>query len=108
MILKRPSFRRGGNSGIAMLRQRYQIGTSRGGVNQNFLNPAKPKTIQDFYKDRADKMQETSKDIAEFLKAEPQKVGIKVLSKQPFLIASRKSFEDISSSSRYFSISSSS
>ena len=75
MILKRPSFRRGGNSGIAMLRQRYQIGTSRGGVNQNFLNPAKPKTIQDFYKDRADKMQETSKDIAEFLKAEPQGSG---------------------------------
>ena len=45
MILKRPSFRRGGNSGIAMLRQRYQIGTGRGGVNQNFLNPSKPNIV---------------------------------------------------------------
>ena len=46
MILKRPSFRRGGNSGIAMLRQRYQRGS-----DQSFLNPGAPKTIQDFYKD---------------------------------------------------------
>ena len=90
MILKRPSFRRGGNSGIAMLRQRYQIGTSRGGVNQNFLNPAKPKTIQDFYKDRADKMQETGKGIAEFIKADPRGPGTYrgyKIPKQPEVIA---------------------
>jgi hypothetical protein len=71
MILKRPSFRRGGNSGIAMLRQRYQRGT-----NQNFLNPGAPKqTIQDFYKERGEKMQQTGKGIAEFLKAEPRGPG---------------------------------
>jgi hypothetical protein len=70
MILKRPSFRRGGNSGIAMLRQRYQRGS-----NLNFLNPGKPQTIQDFYKGRAEKMQETGKGIAEFLKADPRGPG---------------------------------
>jgi hypothetical protein len=70
MILKRPSFRRGGNSGIAMLRQRYQRGS-----NQSFLNPGAPKTIQDFYKDRAEKMQQTSKGIEEFLKADPRGPG---------------------------------
>lgn len=75
MILKRPSFRRGGNSGIAMLRQRYQIGTGRGGVNQNFLNPSKPKTIQDFYQDRADKMKETQEFLGGILKAEPRGPG---------------------------------
>jgi len=75
MILKRPSFRRGGNSGIAMLRQRYQIGSGRGGVNQNFLNPAKPKTIQDFYQDRADKMKETQEFLGGILKAEPRGPG---------------------------------
>ena len=68
MILKRPSFRRGGNSGIAMLRQRYRTGTS-------YLNPGEPKTIQDFYKDRAEKMQETSKGIGEFIKAKPRGPG---------------------------------
>ena len=70
MILKRPSFRRGGNSGIAMLRQRYQRGS-----NQNFLNPGAPKTIQDFYKDRAEKREETSKGIEEFLKVKPRQPG---------------------------------
>ena len=70
MILKRPSFRRGGNSGIAMLRQRYQRGS-----NQNFLNPGAPKTIQDFYKDRAEKREETSKGIGEFLKVKPRGPG---------------------------------
>ena len=70
MILKRPSFRRGGNSGIAMLRQRYQRGS-----DQSFLNPGAPKTIQDFYKDRAEKRQETSKGIEEFLKVKPRQPG---------------------------------
>tara|TARA_A100001391_G_scaffold147759_1_gene105247 strand:+ start:943 stop:2232 length:1290 start_codon:yes stop_codon:yes gene_type:complete len=70
MILKRPSFRRGGNSGIAMLRQRYARG-----ANQNFLNPGAPKTIQDFYKDRAARMQETGEGIAEFIKAKPRGPG---------------------------------
>lgn len=70
MILKRPSFRRGGNSGIAMLRQRY----NRGG-DQNFLNPGKPQTIQDFYQNRADKMKETQEFIGGILKAEPRGPG---------------------------------
>ena len=70
MILKRPSFRLGGNSGIAMLRQRYQRGS-----DQSFLNPGAPKTIQDFYKDRAEKRQETSKGIEEFLKVKPRQPG---------------------------------
>jgi hypothetical protein len=53
-----------------MLRQRYQRGS-----NQSFLNPGAPKTIQDFYKDRAEKMQQTSKGIEEFLKADPRGPG---------------------------------
>ena len=70
MILKRPSFRRGGNSGIAMLRQRYQRGT-----NQSFLNPGAPKTVEDFYRERGEKMQETGEGIIKFLKAKPREPG---------------------------------
>ena len=70
MILKRPSFRRGGNSGIAMLRQRYQRGS-----NQNFLNPGKSQTVADFYKQKGERMEQTGKGIAEFLKADPRGSG---------------------------------
>ena len=63
MILKRPSFRRGGNSGIAMLRQRYQRGS-----NQNFLNPGKSQTVADFYKQKGERMEQTGKVLQSFLK----------------------------------------
>ena len=70
MILKRPSFRRGGNSGIATLRQRYARGT-----NQNFFNPGKPQDIADFYKEKADKMKETQEFLGGFLKGKPMGPG---------------------------------
>ncbi len=71
MILKRPSFRRGGNSGIAMLRQRYQRGT-----NQNFLNPGAPKNHTRFLqKIELKKCNKPVKVLQEFLKAEPRGPG---------------------------------
>jgi hypothetical protein len=85
MILKRPSFRRGGNSGIAMLRQRYQRGS-----NQNFLNPGKPQTVEDFYKQKGERMEQTGKGIVEFLKADPRDSGTYRgynIPKQPEVIA---------------------